>query len=371
MVLLAVPDVSAAMSQTVMTPLAPTPTSAQSEMSTAQFEQSLSGGFYDGDWHPSGEFIAMAGESGLTILTNDMHIISQIHAGELVRSLSWHPNGSQLALTIGNTIEIWQWDNVGQQLQLLTTLSSNLEQLGVYWSPTGERLANLEVEPVDPLWAADDSGLLAFGQIRFWNTSSWTLEHISEDHFSVNLLYSQATFLDWSPDGRYLAGSGYAYGLIDEEWRTRSGVSIYVIDANTGQRAQTISISGEPEPLSVAWHPTQNWILLGGGNGTKVYDLATSEFIGGLAVSFNNETVDWSPGGRYYTAIGGIVIDVVTGNYLGSAHSEVPIIVGRWSPDGRRLLTGRLDGLVAIEDPTSLPGFVAEIPVTPAPPSAP
>ncbi len=188
------------------------------------------------------------------------------------------------------------------------------------WSPDGRYLA-----------VAGDNGsqdLMVFG----WDGSSLT-PLATEDAASW---FNDAS---WSPDGKYLAvvGNNGTDDLIVYGWDGSSLTSLATVNASNG--FEGVGWSPDGKYLAVAGNNGTDDLIVYGWDGSTLTSLATEN----ASDSFNR--VDWSPDGKYLAVAGNNGTDdlIVYGwdgsslTSLATANANTNFHSVNWSPDGRYL----------------------------------
>jgi WD40 repeat protein len=154
-----------------------------------------------------------------------------------VASVSFHPNGQQLAIAgFGDRLAIIN-TSTGQMTQQLDCPSADLR--AVAFSPDGQRMA-----------VAGRSG-----QIRLWNLTTGALER----DISTNRQRIRA--LAFSPDGARLASAG-------------EDITIHVVDLTSG--GQDVSLPARPAKVFAAVFLNGQTLATGGSdNRIRIWDLAS------------------------------------------------------------------------------------------------
>ena len=187
---------------------------------------------------------------------------------DMTFSISWSPDGSQLA---SGSIEegiIKIWDTVGFQEEPVSQQSTaNIYQ--VAWNPNGRQIA-----------IASGAGVLIF-------PSSLGIPYAKADDYRVGL--NKYTFtISWSPDGTQLASG-------DEE----GNIGIWDVSSKELLRA----ISGHTDYISaLAWNLDGLYLASASADNTvAVWDIATGRQIGKYSNEKNVATlsISWSPDGEH------------------------------------------------------------------------
>lgn len=172
--------------------------------------------------------IAQAGSSRVQIIDWPSGNILQRFA-EQASSLSWSPDGSQLAVgQYDDVVTIWDVDN-GDLLRTLYGHTSDV--LTVAWSQDGTFIAS---------GGADNT-------VRIWNAQTGDMIYT----FSGHTGYVNA--LDWHPDSQTIASTSY-------------DGTIRLWNALDGSALDEISVSSSEWINAVAWSPDGNRIAFGGSS---------------------------------------------------------------------------------------------------------
>ena len=280
-----------------------------------------------------------------------------------VRSLAWSPDGSQFAVgSADHTITIWEVKS-GKLLLTITEHVQSVRELA--WSPDGKVLA------------AGDQG----GAIYLWDpTTGKLIEQVAKENEQDAL-----GFLDWSPDGYFLAYAGnqnYINGwdIYRQEktffaqsksgitgiswspddtklansstdgkvtiWDRQTGKSIWIIDAHTGWAND------------VDWAFDGSWLASGGDDGElKIWDSKTGKLVKqstgtnrvfGVAFSPNViSKIAWGSGVGEVT----ITESDVSDRHLKAGSGQVWVVA--WSQDGKQLAAGTEGNTVFVWDATT------------------
>lgn len=185
-------------------------------------------------WSPDGVFIAanvlLVGRSETRIwspVTGQLlHLFSHTNAN---RSLSWSPDSHQLAIAVGNDLQIWSVATE-QIVSILHGRASSIDQ--VAWSPDGSNLATGSLDEVRALnetvhvWAASDGRLLT----------------------TIHAHAGVVTDLAWSPDGKHIVTSGLG-DPVARVWSANNG---HLVTTLVGHLHDVDSVSWSPDGTQIA-----------------------------------------------------------------------------------------------------------------------
>lgn len=324
-------------------------------------------------WSPDGRTLATAGASGkLRLWDPAAGTLRRELEGHtfLVSSLAWSPDGRRVA-TGGWDATVRIWDPAGGEPA--RTLSQAEPVYAVAWT-SPERLAIASQGGKVQLWdvAADQAaGTLEAGR----GTIQTLVVSPKRDHLAVGSTRGDFRLWDlrtgkpareltgygfpiyavtWSADGRSLASGGWAGGA--RLWDTATG---------EGSRSPAGSLF---MTYAAAWSPDGSRLAQGGlgvvrgaqGPETRtlsIWNRATGQT--SLEVhtgaSLWVSALDWSPDGRILAVgdLDGAVawVEAATGRVVRrlSAHKG-PVTAVEWSPDGKRLLSSGDDGAIRLWD---------------------
>jgi WD40 repeat protein len=227
-------------------------------------------------WTHDGSMLASASDDSTVRIWNPgqratLKVLQPHPITSVALSVSWSPDGKQVAAGYADGMAI-RWDvKTGQYLQLEKEISTDPRPFAVYgisWSPTGERIASNRYDSHVYLWDAGtgkklatlaaydkpngitwspDGGLLAVtddsGAVEIWNGK--TLKD------QVNMLaHPEAGWCfgaSWSPDGRMIAGARQG-GLV-QVW---DAVTHKELAALTGHTRAAWTLAWSPDNLHIA-----------------------------------------------------------------------------------------------------------------------
>ncbi|MEE9150274.1 MAG: WD40 repeat domain-containing protein [Thermoplasmata archaeon] len=180
-------------------------------------------------WNPDGSKLAAANFApGFTVRiwdTDTWEIIKDIKVDAVVESISWSPNGEEIALAVGRIVKIYNTMTWEKEMEL--TDNPN-EVYSVSYSPDGTMFAlaindingtvkimqtatweNIQSMlyyygggPENLAWSPDSSKLALWPNrtiVDIWNTSNWQIVQQLRGH--TRRVYD----LSWSPDGSKIA----------------------------------------------------------------------------------------------------------------------------------------------------------------------
>jgi WD40 repeat protein len=178
--------------------------------------------FYDLSWHPDGSLLAVAADNDIEIFDTNLAVQQHLTGHtDKVYSVSWNADGTRLAsVSEDTTIRIWDMDETSPTYATAIQVIQNGDPLlYVRWSPDASQpfLAVLSVD--DFAVFSDDAVTTA--SIRIWNTAS---EQIVA---SFGTFFQPSREVIWDPTGALVAVAGI--------FQLGEGYSVRVWDISTGQ----------------------------------------------------------------------------------------------------------------------------------------
>jgi TolB protein len=304
-------------------------------------------------WSQDSNYFAVASAQGLKIYNRSLQEVTEIHAGQNVYSVDWHPSVPHLAITVDNTVEIWSWDASTSSVALLTTLPLAQEAVFTAWNADGTRLATMQLTP-----ESDFQTGIGVGEISVWDSANYQLFTTVSSKYLVFTSTPFAHVLEWSPNNPILLG-GVGNGvqvLPSGEIVSETDTIIYILDTDTGARIQEIPVGGAGFGYSIGWQPNGSYIAVGGQVGSGLFDISTGQRITTLVANhFDVFSLSWSPDGRYIASEQS-VFDSQNFTRLGTFQSG-DVTTVTWSPDGTQILISNSDRNLASQDPNLLPDY--------------
>ena len=273
-------------------------------------------------WSPDGNLIAAAAGESIYLYSPDLQELGRLDAGIWTTSLAFHPQGSWLA-SGGRDGQIQIWDI--QEQRVVMRLAAHKKGVNaVAFSPDGTLLASGGNDAVARLW---DPG---------------TGEKLAE---MIGGTYAVPS-ITFSPDGAELA-------IIN-------GELIRIRDVETSRFVH--SLRSEGSNYSAAWSPDGNLLAAGNTAGDIfLWELSTKQPSGTFSSPVATVagpvslvwSLDFSPDSALLAASdnrGTIYFWDVAGKRMLFSHSanQQGVTSIAFSPDGRYLVTGGLDGTLRL-----------------------
>jgi len=305
-------------------------------------------------------------------ITGTLLTVLQGHTGD-VRNLAWSPDGKLFASSSDDkTAKLWSADG-----KLVTTIPISTTD-GVQWSPDGKSL----LTPDGKLWDTQGSPKPA-PPLHFygWSPDGKILTFVNFDQNSINLQTPDGKLIaefpnqmnliqniDWSPDSKSLAisgfeGAGKPFGPGDVRvwiWGIDGKLLGKITDYDRPIMAMAwlsdgkklaVSSKGVSKDTINGDRPIKLWSADGkeltklDGDYGAITGLAwspDSKFVAGSADS--NAILIWNAEGKLVaTLLGKPGPFATSGNYYQSSFDCIG-----WSPDGKTLAAGSLDGTIQL-----------------------
>jgi WD40 repeat protein len=276
-------------------------------------------------------------------------------------SLSWSPDGKQVATATENKARVW--DLASEKYTMLAQAPATAPSLrAVAWSPDGQHLAI----GTNPVRVVDPSGRTtptSYPVYVFWPTSG-------------NDNQATITALAWSPDSTMIAIAALRpdnNGCVVEIWNIQTNLRVNSYDCQNspngisslswsaddhfiasadGQSIQVwnaftnTSLFQQPiaSPTNVAWAPGSSLLLaFVSATTTQIWNINTLTAVS-LYPHSGNGVLAWAPDGRYLATANQSQVTIWdTRNstriytYTSNLHDVLSLA---WSPDGNYLISG-------------------------------
>jgi WD40 repeat protein len=279
--------------------------------------------------------------------------VTSYHSGGTIRSLSWSPNKSLLAVGFssspnnGDPIHLYAYSD--STLTLVDHKGFGSSVNSIVWSPDGRFLAVGGAGPVNGAGGFNDTN-----NVRIYSFNGSSLTPL------ISISYGNSVAaLSWSPDGRYIAIGGDLGGNSSTTYYySFNGINLTYIGNSSYSNGDYRSAV-----TALAWHPSGSYCAVGSdtfncynnnifiyafnpsGNASLLWD--------GVATSYSSPYgVSWSPDGKYlavtsqpYWELHIYAFDGTTvtwSTYLPDDQTAFDAVA--WSGDGRYLFTGGKTG---------------------------
>ena len=283
--------------------------------------------------------------------------VAELHEDKDIEiwGLDFSPDGKYLAATSPTTLEvqIWDWQNKRITQTLEKKGSDLMTTEPIRYSPDGRLL----------VWCG---GVV----VKIWNTNTWELVHTIDGTSGITAAGGGCNAIDFTPDGKSLIG-------VFQRTPVKSGDTLTIYDTSTWQPVWGLrTVPFYPKALAIS--PDGKFAAIGGGvyddKGTltqqiAVVDLAEHKIVRTIknTVDFDVGRLAWSPDGIHLTAMGRrardgfanhgqgvytsgpdtvMVFDVHSGEQVAGEQLEgIGNSSLRYTPDGKYLIEGDMDGL--------------------------
>jgi WD40 repeat protein len=298
-------------------------------------------------WSPDGKSLATTGGDGFTVRIWDATPAIPVYSSdrEGLAWNDWSPDGEHIATInyLDRTVVIWDPETGETQLVIQTGATDDLQD--VWWSPDGTRLMTTSWDMLAKIWDANTGEqLLTFSG------------HVGEPQLKFQGGRDSLFGGGWSPDGSRIVTIG-GYGWV-RVWDARTGEEYLSFLATKDSVVGMLGFSPDGKHLATCASPEvlQIWdaetgapILGGFVNNTENLSFGDS-----IEMCFSGY---WSPDGHRlltanYTGDRGATIwDARTGKKLVVFKEHTSgLTFSTWSPNGKRVATGDLSGVIKIWD---------------------
>jgi WD40 repeat protein len=267
-------------------------------------------GVLSAGWDPSGRYAAVGGQDGTARIYSDAgDLLGEVLTDDWVNDLSWSPEGSILAVASGKSLSLVSVD--ATILQHCEPLSSTIT--AVAWAATGLRVG-----------AAAYGGIAWYDPDRITNGRPTRQHEFKGSALSIALApsgrWACAGFQDatihlwklWSGDELSMSGYPAKIELIsfspDSQWMVSACIEELTFWDFSGRgpkgRTPARGALHERHVSCVAWDPTGQYLLSGGGDGRLVMWPAPRRAGEDLEPVFVHQTSDpvsavgWDPSGE-------------------------------------------------------------------------
>ena len=217
----------------------------------------------DLEWRPGSDELTIAGDVGqtrgaptrstpMTVYALGTGQLRRLGTGEAA-AVTWSPDGATLAFTggEGEPGRLWLVDHDGTDERLLVDrLGQANHGVGPVWSPTGERIAYQRLVPVGR----------ENHEVVLVDVADGTETAVVPPVVDGGTWYPDT--VTWSPDGRTLLYSGWAWTAPGVE----EGGGMLAVPADAPEEATVLSELGPgPDSYSHRWSPPHRWGRQPGG----------------------------------------------------------------------------------------------------------
>lgn len=269
-----------------------------------------------------------------------------------VTALAWSPDGKTLATgSMDQTIKLWQADGTLQTIEPQSGIV-----FGLAWSPDGKMLASGSIatptQNTVQLW--DNTGMLLhtmtteFSGGKFYNLA-WSPD-------GKYLVGGATDYAEWSADGTLVFSHescahcppawGFTWSPDSQRWAigNESGlVWVYSID---GKQVKQLQAQSNMDVMQ--WSPDGKWLA----GGKYLWQVKDGKFILKNYVK-GEQTIAWSPDGQYLASADSkhIYIQQPDGKLLATLDGHRDQVNAlAWSPDSQHLASGSEDQTIRLWD---------------------
>ena len=311
-------------------PVGPTPTPGPLAIQPGSLEQLTllaqlgRGAANDFAWSPDGRYLAVASSLGVYLFdAGTLEQVDFIETGERVSAIAFRPTGSTLAVSIYDSIQLWDID--GHSLSATLDPNASASSRTLLFSPGGTRLAVVEIEAPGPAEWGTGTG---------YTLTVWDVPN-RQVLFTERGGGSPCRDLDFSADGSMIA---FSFGVTD------------LLDSQTGEVLRTFWQGSYSSYTAFSADGRLMFLDTGGEDEIQIWDAQQWQLLGTLPAHGNPFL---SPDGRtlavYNFEDGGVRLwDIETASLLFTLEGSNRSSNISFSPDGLSLATISEDETVRI-----------------------